>query len=305
MSNVAIRTEGLTKRFGTTAALDELDLEVPAGMVFGFLGPNGAGKTTAIRLLLDLLRPTSGRAEILGLDTRRDCLAVRRRIGYLPGELSLPERLTGRRYLADLSALRGRDDGPAIDALAERLRAGLDQPLGELSSGNKRKIGLIAAFVHEPEVLILDEPTGGIDPLVQQTFREMTREVADAGRTVFLSSHVLDEVQHTAHRVAVLRAGKLIVIDDVEPLLRHAARAVEITFTGTAPAGTADTIDRVPGISDVALPGGNTVTASLTGPAGDLLAAIAPLGPSDLRFREGDLEDVFITYYEHHEGDSR
>jgi len=306
-STLAIRAEGLTKRFGTTVALDGLDLEVPCGTVFGFLGPNGAGKTTAIRLLLDLLRPTAGRAEVLGLDTRTRTLDVRRRVGYLPGELHLPDRLSGREYLSDLSTLRGRDDGAAIDALAERLAASLDRPLGELSSGNKRKIGLVAAFVHEPDLLILDEPTGGIDPLVQQAFREMTREVAAAGRTVFLSSHVLDEVQHTASRVAVLRAGKLVAIDDVERLLQHVARVVEVRFADAAPAEVLARLAGLDGVSDVHISDhdDHVVACTLAGPAGGLIAAIAPFAPVDLRSHEGDLEDVFISYYEHRSTDPR
>jgi ABC-2 type transport system ATP-binding protein len=289
-----IVTTALTKRFGAAMALDGLDLEVHSGEVFGFVGPNGAGKTTTIRLLLDLLRPTAGTVRVFGRDPRRDGVAVRARIGYLPGDLNLPARLTGRSFLSDHAAVRGRSLTTEADALAERFAADLDRPMGELSLGNRRKIGVIAAFVHRPELLVLDEPTGGLDPLVQQEFRALTREVAAQGRTVFLSSHVLDEVQHVADRVAVLRKGRLVVEDRVDALISRLVRTVKVTF---AAAPDAAQFAHVPGVTEVTSGRAGELSFVLEGPAGPLLAALAPHTPLDLRTTEADLEDVFLGYY--------
>ncbi len=289
-----IVARGLTKRFGSSVALDGLDLEVGAGEVFGFVGPNGAGKTTTIRLLLDLLRPTSGAVKVLGLDPRRDGVALRRRIGYLPGDLNLPSRLTGRAFLADHAALRDMSLSGDHDTLAERLAADLDRPMGELSLGNRRKIGVIAAFVHRPELLVLDEPTGGLDPLVQQQFRAMAREVAADGRSVFLSSHVLDEVQHTADRVAVLRKGRLVVEDSVDALLTKLVRVVRVSFADVPPL---EALLGVVGVQEVAVGSPGELMITLEGPAGPLLAALGPFQPLDLHSTEPDLEDVFLGYY--------
>lgn len=289
-----ILTRGLTKRFGASVALDGLDLDVHEGEVFGFVGPNGAGKTTTIRLLLDLLRPTAGSVAVLGGDPRRDGVALRARIGYLPGDLNLPPKVTGRAFLADQAALRRLDLSPVIDELADRLTADLDRPMGELSLGNRRKIGVVAAFAHRPDLLVLDEPTGGLDPLVQQTFRAMVREAAAAGATVFLSSHVLDEVQHTADRVAVLRKGRLVAEDRVDALIARLVRTVRVRFT-VAPPG--ESFQGVPGVAGVASPQPDTLEFTLAGAAGPLLAALAPHAPLDLHAPEPDLEDVFLHLY--------
>jgi ABC-2 type transport system ATP-binding protein len=290
----AIRAIGLRKEFGSSLALDGLDLDVQVGEVFGFVGPNGAGKTTTIRILLDLLRPTAGDVRVLGLHPRRDGVTVRRRIGYLPGDLALPPRLSGREFLADQAAARGLDLRDRCDELAERLSADLDRALGELSLGNRRKIGVIAAFAHRPELLVLDEPTGGLDPLVQQTFRGLVREAADDGRTVFLSSHVLDEVQHTADRVGVVRAGRLVAVDRVDTLLTKVVRHVRVTFGGAPPI---DELRTVPGVAEAEADGSDGVRLVLEGPAGRLLEALAPHHPLDLHLGEPDLEDVFLGYY--------
>ena len=206
----AIATHGLTKRYrADVAALDGLELEVGRGEVFGFLGPNGAGKSTTIRLLLDLIRPTAGTASLLGLDTRRDGVQARRRVGYLPGDLRLADRLTGREQLDSLARLRGTTRPELRDTLVERFGVTLDRPIRELSKGNRQKLGVVQAFMHRPELLILDEPTSGLDPLLQEEFRLLLRETAADGRTVFLSSHSLDEVQHAADRLALIRDGRL------------------------------------------------------------------------------------------------
>jgi ABC-2 type transport system ATP-binding protein len=290
----AIRAIGLRKEFGSAAALDGLDLDVQVGEVFGFVGPNGAGKTTTIRILLDLLRPTAGEVEVLGLHPRRDGVELRRRIGYLPGDLALPPRLTGRQFLADQAAARGLQLVDRCDSLAARLSADLDRALGELSLGNRRKIGVIAAFAHRPELLVLDEPTSGLDPLVQQTFRELVREAAAEGRTVFLSSHVLDEVQHTADRVGVLRAGRLVAVDRVDTLLTKVVRHARITFAGPPPL---DELRAVPGVVEASADGADGVRLVLEGPAGRLLEVLAQYHPIDLHLGEPDLEDVFLGYY--------
>src|SRR5674476_1127745 len=205
MTEAAIRTNGLTKYFGDLAAVDGIDLEVNTGEIFGFLGPNGAGKTTTIRLLLDQLRPTSGHGQVLGLDLRERSQQIRQQIGYLPGDLSLYPKLTGRATIDFFARLRGGVDMAYVDELAQRLDADLSRKVGEYSSGNRQKIGLIQAFMHKPALLILDEPNSGLDPLVQQTFQEMLREVRADGRTVFLSSHTLSEVERVQTRVRLVQ----------------------------------------------------------------------------------------------------
>ncbi len=208
-----IATSGLSKDYGSGRGLFDLDLEIRQGEVFGFLGPNGAGKSTMMRLLLDLIRPTSGTATVLGLDSTRASVAIRRRVGFLPGDLAMYPKLSGRVVLGYLAELRGGVDPRVRDALAERFDADLDRPIHQLSTGNRQKLGLIQAFMHEPELLILDEPIAGLDPLIQQSFHALLGEVSAQGRTVFLSSHTLSEVERVTHRVAILRQGRLVVVD--------------------------------------------------------------------------------------------
>ena len=227
----AIETRGLSKTYPNgVRALVDLDLRVERGEIFGYLGPNGAGKSTTIRLLLDLIRPTAGQAAIAGLDTRARDVEARRRVGYLPGDLRLSDRLSGREQLDSLGRLRGGVDHATRDALVERFDCVLDRPIRELSKGNRQKLGVVQAFMHRPEVLILDEPTGGLDPLNQGEFRSLARETAADGRTVFLSSHSLDEVQHIAHRVGIIRSGRLIDVDSVDSLRERSLRRITIRF---------------------------------------------------------------------------
>ena len=239
-----VRAEGLTKLYGRERGVVDLHFEIQAGEVFGFLGPNGAGKTTTIRLLLDLIRPTRGRVELFGVDPRRSA-SLRRRLGYLPGDLRLYERLTGRELFDYFAHLRGLADLGAAPALAERLELELDRPLGALSKGNRQKAGLVQAFMHRPELLILDEPTSGLDPLVQQTFYELVEEARAGGATVFLSSHVLPEVQHVADRVGLVREGKLVLVAGVEELRARARARVSVTFAAPPAA------DAFTGVADV------------------------------------------------------
>jgi ABC-2 type transport system ATP-binding protein len=297
--DVAIGITGLTKDYGRGHGLFGLDLAVRHGEILGFLGPNGAGKSTTMRLLLDLIKPTSGSATLLGLDSRADSLEIRRRVGYLPGELALHPRLSGTAMLDYLADLRGGIDRRIRDALAERFDADLGRPIGELSTGNHQKLGLIQAFMHEPELLILDEPIAGLDPLVQQHFHALLRDVAAEGRTVLLSSHTLSEVERVADRVAILRRGQLVVVDSLEGLRDVAVRRLEIEFAGVAP--RAEELRVVPGVREIAGEGAHFVVA-FEGSADALVKAIAKYEVRSIRSRDDDLEEIFLRYYRDREG---
>lgn len=231
----AIALRNLTKRYGRQRGIDDLSLDVERGECFGYLGPNGAGKSTTIRVLLDLIRPTSGTVTVLDLDSRRDAVEIHRRLGYLPGELALYEKLTARELLEYLGRLRGGVDSGYTAELAERFELVLDRPIHSLSRGNKQKVGLVQAFAHRPELLVLDEPTSGLDPLMQQVFHTLVRETVAERRTVFLSSHVLSEVQHIANRVAIIREGRLVAVEDVGALHSRAVRQFDVRFTDGVP----------------------------------------------------------------------
>jgi ABC-2 type transport system ATP-binding protein len=293
MADAVIRAEHVTKRYGSARGVVDLSFDVLSGEVFGFLGPNGAGKTTTIRLLLDLIRPTSGRIEVFGRDARRCSLEIRRRIGYLPGDLRLYERLTARehlRYLAGLRALPGLGDGLAI---ARRLDLDLDRPVRALSKGNRQKVGVVLAFFHRPDLLVLDEPTAGLDPLMQQEFNALLREAVADGRTVFLSSHVLAEVQHVAARVAAVREGRLELLDTVDGLRSRAFVHVEASFRELPPAHA---FGEVPGVREVERRG-HTVVLALTGSSDPLVKALARYEVLALDSHEADLEDIFLDLY--------
>lgn len=289
----AITTRGLTKRYGNTLALDGLDLDVHRGEVFGFLGPNGAGKTTTIRLLLDVLRPTSGSAEVLGLDPLTDGVELRKRIGYLPGDFVVDGRQSPREFLTYLGNLRGGVGTHAFEPLAERLELNLDSRIGNLSKGNRQKVGLVQAFMHQPELLILDEPTSGLDPIVAREFLTMVGEARDAGQTVFMSSHVLSEVQQSADRAGIIRKGRLITIDEVDELRARALRHVRVVFDGRVPeADFADT----PHLSEVTVDG-NVLRARLVGEADGLVKSLARYRVIDIVSEEPQLEELFFHYY--------
>ncbi len=225
-----IKTERLTKAYGEHRGIIELDLEVAEGEIFGFLGPNGAGKTTTMRVLLDLIRPTSGRAEVFGIETTADPVAIHRRVGYLPGEFDLYDRLTGAQTI-ELLRQPARRRRPRLRRAAGRaLDLDPSRRFREYSKGNKQKVGLVVALQHKPDLLILDEPTSGLDPLVQQTFFGLVREARDEGRTIFLSSHIIDEVDRTCDRVAIIREGRLVQVDSIEAIRRLAFHHVELTF---------------------------------------------------------------------------
>ncbi len=288
-----IATHGLSKDYGSGRGLFDLELEVQRGEVFGFLGPNGAGKSTTMRLLLDLIKPTSGSAQVLGLDSGTDSLTIRRRVGFLPGDLALYPKLSGRIVLEYLAKLRGGVDPRVRDALAERFDADLDRPVRELSTGNRQKLGLIQAFMHEPELLILDEPIAGLDPLVQDSFHALLREVAAQGRTVFLSSHTLSEVERVTHRLAILRQGRLVVVDTLADLRKVAVQRLEFEF-GTAV--SPEEFRALPGVTEVA-ENGRTLTVAFEGAADPVVKTAARHDVLAVRPRQEDLEDIFLRYY--------
>ncbi len=288
-----IATGGLSKDYGAGRGLFELDLEVHQGEVFGFLGPNGAGKSTTMRLLLDLIRPTSGSARVLGLDTVRDSLEIRRRVGFLPGDLALYPKLTGRVVLDYLAQLRGGVDPRLRDSLVERFGADIDRPVRQLSTGNRQKLGLVQAFMHAPELLILDEPIAGLDPLVQQSFHALLGEVSAEGRTVFLSSHTLSEVERVTQRLAILRQGRLVVVDSLENLRKVAVQHLEIEFGAPV---DADAFRALPGVTEVHADG-RTVTVGFEGSADAVVKLAASHEVRAIRPREDDLEDIFLHYY--------
>ena len=290
----AVRTRGLTKVYrGGTTAVRELDLAVRVGEVFGFLGPNGAGKTTTIRILLDLLRPTAGDAEVLGLDARRAGVEARRRIGYLPGDLALYPKLTAHETLTYLGALRGGVPERAVTVLSERLGLDLDRPVGTLSHGNRQKVGLVQAFMHEPELLVLDEPTGGLDPLLQQEFHRLVEEAAAAGRTVFLSSHVLSEVERVANRVGIIRGGTLVALEEIAALKQRATRRLDVELA--RPVDVAS-FAKLPNVREAQAERA-LLHLVVEGPVDAVVKALAEHEVVSITSHEPDLEEVFLEYY--------
>ncbi|MFW0773300.1 ABC transporter ATP-binding protein [Paenarthrobacter nitroguajacolicus] len=302
----AIVVEGLRKKFGAREVLHGLDFAVEPGTVFGVIGPNGAGKTTTMRCLLDIIRPGAGSISVLGQNPRQAGTALRRRIGYLPGELHLDNRTTGRRMLDHFATISGPVEPKYVNELAERLNLDLDRQTRKLSKGNKQKLGLLQAFMHKPELLVLDEPTSGLDPLVQQVFHAMVREAVDHGATVFLSSHVLSEVQQAADAVAILRDGEIVTVSTVEALRTAAVRQVRFTSTGTEPDDVGALLGRVPGVANVVVrelkPDGHAAgtveaTATLSGHIQPLVQELATLHLTDLVLEEPDLEEAVLTLY--------
>jgi ABC-2 type transport system ATP-binding protein len=293
-SEVVVRIDGLVKHYGRVEAVRGIDLHVRRGDVFGFLGPNGSGKSTTIRCLLGLLRPTAGAIGAFGLDSTRDGVALRRRVAYVPGELRLPDRLSGMEFVASIGRLRGGFDPTRRDQLAERLRLDLQRPLRDLSSGNRRKVALLLAFLAEAELLVLDEPTNGLDPLMQHEFLVMVREARAAGATVFLSSHSLSEVQRAADRVAVLRAGKVVAEGTVAELRGRARQRIEVWFEDDPPR---DALEALPGIVDTIVDD-HRFTATLSGSIQPLLGLLASRRVTSMLVEEPDLEEAFLDLYD-------
>jgi ABC-2 type transport system ATP-binding protein len=288
-----IVTRRLTKDYGDGRGLADLDLEVRAGEVFGFLGPNGAGKTTTIRLLMGMIHPTGGSAQVFGLDCQQQAVAVKRLVGYVPGELPDWGRLRGSEITASLAALRGGVDTAYVAWLCERLELDLGRRWRELSRGNKQKLALVLALMHRPELLVLDEPTGGLDPLKQQVFYQLLRDARAAGTTVFLCSHVLAEVEHVCDRVGIVRAGRLVTVATLEQLRGLRAYQVEVRFAGPPPV---DQVRAAAGVTQVSV-NGNRLACTVRGSFGPLLAAIAGQEVLTMVSQEPSLEELFLAYY--------
>ncbi len=293
MVDEPLRIEGLVKRYGKVEAVRGIDLAVRAGEVFGFVGPNGAGKSTTIRCILDLLRPSAGRISLFGQDPRVDGARLRERVAYVPGELRLPERMTGRQFLRSVGRLRHGFDRQRVEALADRFKLELDRNIRHLSSGNRRKVSVLSAFLSDADLLILDEPTGGLDPLMQHEFLELVRERRAAGATVFLSSHILSEVQSVADRLAVLRSGKIVTQGTVAEVRGLASQRVEVWFETDAPAG----LLQIPGLDEARVEG-RQFTAVLSGSARPLIDSLAGMPITSIQIQEPDLEEAFLGLYE-------
>jgi ABC-2 type transport system ATP-binding protein len=287
-----VRTQQVSKSYGRTTALRKLDLEVRQGEVYGLLGPNGAGKTTTLRLLVDLIRPTRGRIMLFGMDLAGGSVALRRRIGYLPGDLALYENLTGAQLLRLLAALRGHADLTIAHQLAKRLDLDLDRKTGELSKGNRQKLGVVQAFLHRPDLVVLDEPASGLDPLAQREFHAVVREYVADGGTVLFSSHVLSEVEQVADRVGILLDGSLVVVDRIDTLKDNALRVLTFTFAEPVPA---EVFESVPGVREVTTTG-NAVGCRVVGAVGELVRVAARYPLLNVTSIEPDLQEIFLDY---------
>jgi ABC-2 type transport system ATP-binding protein len=293
----AIETDRLTKRYGRARGITDVSLRVERGEIFGFLGPNGAGKTTTIRTLLDFIRPTAGSARIFGLDTHRDYVQVHRRVGNLPGDLALDPRLTGEQVLEYSTHLRGGVPPGEITRLAERLDLDLRRRIREYSKGTRQKVGLILALMPRPDLLILDEPTGGLDPLVQQTLYELLEEVRADGRTIFFSSHVLPEVERLCDRVAIVREGELVAVESVDNLKSKAVRRIDVVLDNSeASARAAESFKGVPGVQETQAIG-STVHIVVHGSLDALIKAASQFTVLNFVTYEPSLEEVFLSFY--------
>lgn len=287
--------EDLTKYYSSVRGIEGLHLEVHQGEIFGFLGPNGAGKSTTISTVLDFIRPTRGTATVLGMDSRQDSVEIHRHIGYLPGELSMYEKMTGRELLGYLAALRGVRVDPEIADLAERLDLDLDRKIRAYSSGNRQKVGLVQAFMHRPQLLILDEPTNGLDPIVQQEFYSLLQEVSEEGRTVFLSSHILPEVERITDRAAIIRNGKLVVVAEIEQLKQQTQRRLELTFTTVVEPTAFAALEAVRTVA--VADRGHTLILVVVGSIDPVIKLAARYEVESVVSHDGDLETAFLAYY--------
>jgi ABC-2 type transport system ATP-binding protein len=291
MSEIAIHTERLSKTYGSTDALVDLDLDVPGGEVLGYLGPNGAGKTTTIRLLLGLLNASRGRAEIFGIDCQREPVEAHRRAAYVPGEANLWPSLTGMETLHLLGRIQGSVDTAYREALIERFELDPSKKVRAYSKGNRQKVVLIAALMTRADLLLLDEPTSGLDPLMERTFRSCVDEARERGQTVFLSSHILAEVEAVCDRIAILRAGRLVDVGTLAEMRHLSALQVEAELDGPVP-----DLSGLPGVTSVEIDG-NTVRCQVTGPLEQLVRELARVGVRRLVSREPSLEELFLAHY--------
>ncbi len=288
-----IETDRLTKRYGGSRGIDDVSIGVEQGEVYGFLGPNGAGKTTTIRTLLDLLHPTSGSARLFGLDSRRESREIRARLGNLPGDFTCDPALTGRELLRFCAEARGLRDLGSASELAQRFEAELDRRIGDLSRGNRQKVGLIQALFHAPELLVLDEPTTGLDPLMQEEFLAIIVEFRGRGGTVFLSSHDLDEVERVCDRVAIIREGRISAVERVAELRGRAYHHVSIEFESAIDAGE---FAGIPGVSELEADG-SRVSFKASGALDPVIKTAARHRVIDMELTEPTLEEIFLTYY--------
>lgn len=291
MTATSIRTEGLSKRYGGVDALTDLDLEVAPGEVVGYLGPNGAGKTTTIRLLLGLIRPTAGSAEIFGFDCQRQPVEAHRRLAYVAGEANLWPSLTGQETLHLLGQVQGRIDSTYRDVLVGRFDLDPSKKVRAYSKGNRQKLVLIGALMARPDLLVLDEPTSGLDPLMEQAFRHCIHEAKERGQAVFLSSHILSEVEALCDRVGILRGGHLVEMGTLAEMRHLSSLTVEATFDGSLP-----DLSRVPGVSSIQVEG-RVVRCQVRGTVQPLLQVLAAAGVHELLSREPSLEELFLAHY--------
>ena len=292
----AIQVKDLVKFYGKVQALNGVNLEVKRGEIYGFLGPNGAGKTTTIRCMLDLIRPQRGSISVLGLNPKADPEVIKARVGYLPGELHMDENMTAKQLLRFFNRLRGnRSDWKFIEELSERLKLELKIPIKNFSKGNKQKVGIVVALMHRPELLLLDEPTGSLDPLMQQEVLRMLVEARDNGATVFLSSHIISEVQAIADRVAIIREGKIIEVVETSSLLKRSMRKVHIRFQEHT---EAEELYNLPGVEVIAKDDSMGVSLKFEGEMDTLIKTIAKYPVNDFETEHASLEEIFLAYYE-------
>jgi ABC-2 type transport system ATP-binding protein len=289
----AIKFDHVSKNYGSSRGVQELNFTVARGEIFGFLGPNGAGKTTAIRMMLDAIRASQGTIKILGLDSKKDAVSIHQRIGYLSGDMEMDRRLTGRQYLEYLANLRGNVPWSTIQKLIERLDCQTDKKIAYLSRGNKQKIGLVAALMHNPDVLILDEPTSGLDPLIQLEFQKLIREHRAQGKTAFISSHVLSEVQEVCDHVGFIREGLLVDVQSLKSLQQKALRKVRVTLAKP----NAKALQKVSGLHNLQVKG-REIRCDVTENFDGLLKALAKLPVKDIVIEEASLDDMFMHYYQ-------
>ena len=296
MNEFAITIDGLEKYYGSFKALHGVDLKVNRGEILGFLGPNGAGKTTTIRCMLDLIHPQGGTISVLGLNPQAEPEAIKARVGYLPGELHLDENMTAQQIFRYFNRLRGnRSNWDFIEELSDRLKLELKTPIKNFSHGNKQKVGVVQALMHRPELLLLDEPTGGLDPLMQQEVLRMLSETQDNGATVFFSSHIISEVQAVADRVAIIRAGKIVEVAETASLLNRSMRQVRIRFQQPT---EAEELYKLPGVELVAKDDGLGVLLQVEGAMDPLIKTLAKYPVNDFETERTSLEEIFLAYYE-------
>jgi ABC-2 type transport system ATP-binding protein len=294
VSTPVVRVTALTKRYGKARGIEDVSFEVCTGEVFGFLGPNGAGKTTTMRVLMDAIRPTSGRAEVFGLGARDGKRDIHRRVGYLPGDFGLAQRILVRDLLRYHANLRGGVDWARVEMLAKHLELDVTRQMKLLSRGNQQKAGIVQAFMSDPELLMLDEPTSGLDPLMQQAFNHLVEDAKRRGRTIFLSSHILPEVEALCDRVAIIRAGRIVAVEQVARLKSRAKRRVDVRVTGDA---NVRWLEGVPGISG-AVAKRSMLGFVAQGPIGGALDAVRDHAEIlDVITHEPTLEDIFLSYY--------